>query len=133
MFNTTKVGGFVILGFPNLGSIKGAATKVTPFWFHRVFYWLMKYKSRPFKTYLRFAVLPSNVIRFAEQHGFSVAYRRLVERGVTRRVGERFWVARVLFSALNIGARVVTFGKCRSLYLESCGLVLKKERPTAFQ
>lgn len=130
MFNTTKVGGFVILGFPNLGSIKGAVTKATPFWFHRVFYSYMKYKSRPFKTYLRFAILPNKVIRFAGQHGFSVAYLRLVDGGVTKRIGERFWVAKALFSVLDFGARVVTFGKCRSLYLENCGLILRKEKPT---
>jgi ubiquinone/menaquinone biosynthesis C-methylase UbiE len=38
MFRAAKPGGIVILGFPNLASIKGLVTKFTPFWFHNVLY-----------------------------------------------------------------------------------------------
>jgi 2-polyprenyl-3-methyl-5-hydroxy-6-metoxy-1,4-benzoquinol methylase len=128
MFRATRPDGVVILGFPNLASFKGVVTKMTPLWFHTFFYWLMKYKSRPFKTYLRFAILPTKVVRFAEENGFSVAYSRLIEGGVTKQVTERFWPLRLLLSTLDLGARVLTFGKSRSLYLDSCAFVLKNEK-----
>ena len=126
MFNATKPQGFVILGFPNLASLKGIVTKITPLWFHRLFYRIMKYESRPFKTYLRVAILPKRVIRFAEANGMSVVYYKLTEDGLTKELMDRFWALRILFSALDAGARVLTFGACRSIYCEGCALVLRK-------
>jgi len=126
LFEATKPGGFVILGFPNLASFKGLATKFTPFWFHKLSYKLMRYKSTPFKTYLRFAVLPGQVAKFARANGLSVIYSKLIEGGMTRRVRERFWVLKIGFAAMNLAARIATLGKCQSLYFDSCALVLQK-------
>ena len=55
LFASVKPQGLVILGFPNLLSFKGVVTKITPFWFHVVFYRFMKYTSRPFPASIRAA------------------------------------------------------------------------------
>ena len=92
---------------------------------------MVKYESRPFKTYLRMEILPERVIRFAEVNGFSVVYYKLTEGGVTKELMDRSRVLSMLFSALNAGARVLTFGACRSIYFEGSALVLKKEERRA--
>ena len=43
MFNTLKVGGLLILVFPNFFSFKGMATKFTPYRLHQLFYHYMNY------------------------------------------------------------------------------------------
>ena len=130
LFDAARPGGFVILGFPNLASFKGLATKFTPFWFHKLSYKFMRYKSTPFRTYLRFAVLPGQVIKFARANGFSVIYSKLLEGGMTKRVRERFWVLKAGFATMNLAARAATLGRCQSLYFDSCALVLQKSMPT---
>jgi SAM-dependent methyltransferase len=127
MFAATKPEGLLILGFPNLGSFKGIVTKYTPFWFHELFYRFMKYSSRPFKTYLRWAILPRNVRRFAENNGCSVVYCRLVEGGVTRKVRERLWPIHAFLTCGDFVARVLSFGRIPSLTLDGCALILQKE------
>src|SRR5271167_2019820 len=79
LFRAVKPGGIVVLGFPNLASIKGVVTKFTPFWFHTLFYHRMHYKARHFPTYLRAAILPHRLIRFAQDNGFSPVFCKLAE------------------------------------------------------
>jgi len=126
LFNSVKPEGLVILGFPNLLSIKGIATKVTPFWFHELFYRFMKSDFRPFPTYLRRAILPKNVTRFAEENGFFVEFFSLVEGGVAKRVRNRFVVLDVAFSMVDSMAKAITFGKMPSPLLDTCAIILKK-------
>jgi len=126
MFGSVKPSGVVIFGFPNLLSLKGIVTKFTPFWFHQLFYRFMKYKFRPFPTYLRVAILPKKVRRFAEDHGFSIAFCGIVEGGVAQKVRSRFWLMDVAFRVLNGAVQVITFGKAQSLLLDKCAMVLRK-------
>ena len=95
LFRAVKPGGIVVLGFPNLASIKGVATKFTPFWFHTLFYRWMHYKSRHFPTYLRVEILPHRLIRFAQDNGFSLVYCNLAEGGVVKKLeavpASRIW------------------------------------------
>lgn len=127
LFQTTKPDGYLILGFPNLASFKGLLTKFTPLWFHEAFYRFMKYESHPFKTYLRFAILPGRVIAFARENGLEVVYHRMIEGGMTRRFRDRFWVARATFGAVDFLARIVTLGRLQSMYYDACALVLRKQ------
>ena len=126
MFSSVKPQGLVILGFPNLLSIKGIVTKVTPFWFHTLFYRVMKYEFRPFPTYLRVAITPTNVARFAEQNGFSVVFSKFVEGGVAKRVRNRFRVMDFAFTAADRVTSVLSFGKLQSPLLDACAFVLQK-------
>ena len=126
MFNAVKPGGLVILGFPNLFSIKGIVTKLTPFWFHEAFYRMMKYQFHPFPTYLRVAILPAKVVRFAEEQGFSVELVKLVEGGVVKKVRSRFRMLDVTFAAIDWVTKVISFGRMQSPLLDGCAIILKK-------
>jgi len=127
-FRAVKPGGLLILGFPNLASIKGLVTKFTPFWFHEMFYRLMRYKSRHFPTYLRPAILPRRLIWFAENHGFSAPFFRMAEGGVARKLRGRFVLADKAFCAVDRTMRILSFGKCQSTLLDECALILKKRK-----
>jgi ubiquinone/menaquinone biosynthesis C-methylase UbiE len=126
LFRALKPQGLLILGFPNLLSIKGAVTKITPFWFHRLFYQFMRYTSPHFPTYLRAAILPKRMIRFAEQNGFSLELCRLVEGGVTKRVRSRFRFMDLAFSSLEAATRLVSLGRLQSPLLDACAMILRK-------
>lgn len=131
LFKCVKPGGVVVLGFPNILSFKGLATKFTPFWFHELFYRWMKYKSRHFPTYLRLAILPNNVVKFAQRNGFSVIFNQALEGGVTLRFKQRFWLVRALLGFTDAIIWVVSFGKCHSLCLDNCALLLRKNSTPA--
>lgn len=126
MFKSAKPGGVVVLGFPNLLSFKGLVTKFTPFWFHELFYRWMKYKTRHFPTYLRPAILPKRVVNFAQENGFSVVFNQVLEGGVTKKFKQRFWIVRVLLATADVVVRAVSFGRCQSLCLDTCALILRK-------
>jgi SAM-dependent methyltransferase len=126
MFRSVTPGGVLVLGFPNLLSFKGVVTKLTPHWFHELFYRWMKYKSRHFPTFLRLSILPNRVIEYALQNGFQVIFHKLLEGGVTTTFKQRFWLIRTLFAGVDAVARAISFGRCQSLYLDNCALVLKK-------
>jgi 2-polyprenyl-3-methyl-5-hydroxy-6-metoxy-1,4-benzoquinol methylase len=126
MFGSLKPQGLLILGIPNLYSIKGIVTKMTPFWFHESFYKLMKYQSRHFPTYLRTSILPKRLMRFAGDQGFSVEFCKLEEGTVAKRFRNRFWIADAAFSAVDSLTQFVTFGKTQSILLDNCFLILRK-------
>jgi ubiquinone/menaquinone biosynthesis C-methylase UbiE len=126
MFRAAKPGGIVVLGFPNLASIKGLVTKFTPFWFHELFYRFMRHSSRHFPTYLRASILPDRLIRFAEENGMSPAFCQLAEGGVAKKLRRRYGVADVAFSAMNLAARVVSFGRWQTALLDECAVILQK-------
>jgi len=126
LFHTVKPQGLLILGIPNLFSFKGMVTKFTPYWFHVLFYRIMKAKSRPFPTYLRMSILPKKLVHLAEKNGFSVVYFKLIEGGDSIRVKNRFWLIRSAFFVLDSVLRVISLGKLPSLSLDNCFMVLRK-------
>jgi 2-polyprenyl-3-methyl-5-hydroxy-6-metoxy-1,4-benzoquinol methylase len=126
MFASLKPKGILILGFPNLFSIKGLVTKFTPFWFHEGFYKFMKYTSRHFPTYLRTAILPGRLTRFAQNNGFTVEFCKLEQGTVTKRFRNRFKVADITFATVDFLCRVITLGKAQSLLLDNCFVILQK-------
>ncbi len=126
LFGSVKPEGLLILAFPNLLSFKGIVTKITPFRFHRIFYQFMKYKSRPFPTYLRAAILPKKVMRFAEDNGFSTAFCRFLEGGESKRVRSRFRLMDFAFSVADSVTQLISFGKLQSLLLDNCVMILRK-------
>lgn len=131
MSRTVRPQGLLILGFPNLMSVKGLVTKLTPFWFHEQFYKFMKYQSRHFPTFLHTDILPKNIVQFAEENGFSVELCKLVEGGVSKKVRSRFRVVDWFFSAIDATTRAVSFGGIQSPLLDNCAVVLQKRAQNA--
>ncbi len=127
LFRAVKPDGLLILGFPNIVSFKGIATKLTPYWLHRYIYRkVLRYKSIPFPTHLELAMRPIKVIKLSEENGFRILYYKLVEGGVSRKVRERYGLLKWTFAAINMCLHIISIGKCPSLYLDSCSLILGK-------
>jgi len=126
LFASVKPGGLLILGIPNVFSFKGIVTKITPFWFHRLFYQFMGDKWRHFPTCLRLAIQPDRISRLAEDNGFSIAACKLEEGPAPRWFRSRFWLADVAFRVLNSVAQVISFGKWQSGLLDDCAIILRR-------
>jgi SAM-dependent methyltransferase len=135
MLAAVKPGGLVILGYPNPLSFKGFATKLTPFWFHRLFYRLTHQKTHPFPTHLKMAIRPNRVLRLAESQGFSVEFCQILQvyfpqdvrgplRGLLRLVNMAFHVC-------DSVVQLISLGKAQSLLLDSCALILRKPEDKA--
>lgn len=129
LFGSVKPGGLLILAFPNLLSFKGIVTKITPFWFHKLYYHAMKWRSHPFPTYLRSAIMPENVIHFAQENGFEPAFFKLVGSDtLIKRVRTSSRLVDLAVSALTFTVETLSFGKLDSLLLDCCAMVLVKHR-----
>ncbi len=76
-----KKDGLLVLGLPNVFSVKGLFTKYTPHWVHVLYYQYILGRSMagrddmaPFKTYLRFKIAPNSLKRYAVSNGLKVVY-----------------------------------------------------------
>jgi len=77
-----KPGGLLILSLPNLYSVKGMTTRLTPHWMHVLMY---RYGYRikdagkdgraPFKTYLRRSISPNGILKFAQNNRMDLVYK----------------------------------------------------------
>lgn len=129
MFGAVKPEGLLILAFPNVLSYKGIVTKFTPLWVHRLYYDAMKFKTRPFPTFLRMAILPKNVVRFSRDNGFSLVYFKLVEGNPTiRQMRAKSRLVDFAVSVVTLTLQTVSFGKLDSLLCDHCVMVLRKGR-----
>lgn len=130
LFGSLRQEGLLILAFPNILSVKGVVTKITPLWFHRLFFRSMGIESNPFPTYLRLAIMPRNVVHFAKEHGFSLRFVRLMEDPVTTSVKTSSRLASLAFSVANSTMQAVSFGKIGSLNFDNCVMILQKSETT---
>lgn len=80
-----KPNGVIILALPNVWSVKGLVTKLTPTIIHIWYYkHIQKVESAgendtgPFKTYLRKTISPSNIQKFAKNNGLETAYLKFI-------------------------------------------------------
>jgi hypothetical protein len=76
----------------------------------------MRYKFRPFKTYLRWDILPANVLRLADTSGFVPELFDLEEGRVQKRLRTRVWPAGALFYLIQFCIRALSLGRGPSLY-----------------
>lgn len=72
-----KESGLLLLAFPNIWSLKGIITKLTPYFIHKLFYRFvigdrtaMGEDSRQFRTFLRPSISFSKVLSYFEQQGY---------------------------------------------------------------
>jgi SAM-dependent methyltransferase len=111
--SSLKAGGLVVLALPNVWSIKGMATKLTPYWFHAWFYRCVLHirDLTPFPTYLRLSTSPKSVRQFAERHGLSVDYFSISEAGWQKRLRERYHLVGWRWRALRCLVKTGTLGR----------------------
>jgi SAM-dependent methyltransferase len=111
-------GGLLILGVPNVLSVKGLVTKFTPHSFHVWVYRRLTGNkavgtgdTAPFPTFLRFSLRRSAIERFARENGFLIEYFRSVEWDVQRRLRERVQLVGPSWSVFKFVVRVVSAGR----------------------
>jgi 2-polyprenyl-3-methyl-5-hydroxy-6-metoxy-1,4-benzoquinol methylase len=106
-----KPGGIIVLGLPNLFSMKGLVTKYTPHIFH---VWVYRYLFRqssagthdtaPFKTVLNYSITPSAIRNFAKQNNMKVVYFSLYEHSYyAEKLGRLFLLMKKLTTLLTFG------------------------------
>ncbi len=124
ILGTIKTNGVLILAFPNVMSLKGLATKWTPFWFHKAYYKYIGIKKDPFPTFLRFSMRPLEISRVAVQNGYSVELYKIYD-GISQRLKKKFGIF-VLFRSLSFVLMCLTLGRV-DFTLSECILVFQKK------
>jgi SAM-dependent methyltransferase len=111
-------GGVLVVAVPNLLSVKGLVTKLTPHWFHVAFYRHVygvegagRDDQAPYPTYLRWAIAAPALARFAADHGLTVEL--LASHDVAPYLRSRHRAASRLYDAVRAGARVLSLGALR--------------------
>jgi SAM-dependent methyltransferase len=112
---TVRPHGLVILKVPNLMSVKGLVTRLTPHAFHvwvyrRVFgYTDAGAEGRPpFPTFLRRSIAPAPLLRAARSHGWRIVYMATYEDDKQARARRRIGLDGRLWKAVKIAVRAAT-------------------------
>jgi len=86
MSQSLKPGGLMVLKLPNLMSFKGLFTRFTPHSVHVLYYKLIykqpnagKDDTGPFRTFLKFAVAPNSLKKYAYSRGLKVVHFELLD------------------------------------------------------
>lgn len=121
--------GLLLIAVPNVWSVKGIVTRLTPFAVHAWFYRNIigdrrvgREHSDQFPTVLSPAMAPQRMLRQAAAHGCEPVYFVLYESLVQRTVRERSRLANLGFSLLGRLAALLTRG--RSTLLQSDAMLV---------
>jgi SAM-dependent methyltransferase len=108
-----KPGGLIIIDVPNLLSIKGLVTKLTPHWFHVMYYRLIRGQKNagredraPFRTTMRYSISLPGLRKVAEKAGLQVHHVDYVAFDIR----QENWLFSVAYSAMTTLFRVFSFG-----------------------
>jgi SAM-dependent methyltransferase len=111
-------GGLIVLALPNLFSIKGLTTKLTPHWFHvwayRRFWGVEKAGTgdrAPFKTFLKLSVTPGAVKRFARDRGLEIEHFLAYESRMQKRLRKNHPPLNVGFALLGMLSKILSLGR----------------------
>lgn len=115
--SAVRPGGLVVIKVPNVLSGKGLITKLSPHWFHVLVYkHVFGYPNPgvgdrpPFRTFLRLAIAPRALRRFAERQGMLIemcgtyeADKQQFVRGKARLTGRPWRLVRNLIRLATLG------------------------------
>jgi len=132
LISATNPGGILIVAAPNLFSLKGLVTKLTPHWFHVLFYrHVLRIKAAgtedvgPFVAPFRRTMTPSAVRRIAQENNFSVEYCHLYSNGMEERLRAIRSPFNLPIDLLQLAVRILTLGMI-DLSLTDYHIVLRK-------
>ncbi len=118
MADSLAPGGLLIIGSPNLWSLKGLVTRFTPHRFHIWFYRHVhgnpdagKDDVAPFPTVLSRAMAPPGIRRFAEARGATVLRLETFDGDQQVELRQRYPVSSVIFEVLGSASRLLTGGR----------------------
>jgi 2-polyprenyl-3-methyl-5-hydroxy-6-metoxy-1,4-benzoquinol methylase len=125
MVQSLKPSGLLILVFPNVYSLKGIVTKFTPLWFHRFIYRTL-YRIdnpdfQPYPTYLKLAMSPKSVLRFARSRGLTVEYSGMFKSALLEKIASEHPIIAIGIRGVRLLGRVVGIDPD----LSECALVLR--------
>jgi len=107
MHEWTRPGGLLVIGVPNLWSLRGLITKFTPFWFHKLAYQLVYRRTiPPFATTLKLSVAPVRLRGQLLRRGGEIVYEGWARE--TLRLPYR-----LLYEGLVWLGKIVTLGRWR--------------------
>jgi SAM-dependent methyltransferase len=128
---SAKPGGLLILAFPNLYSVKGLVTKLTP---HSVHVWYYKKllhvenagqkDTPPFTTPLKLGATFPAIIRQGKALNASVSLFAFRESTDMQYVRRNFWIMNVVMKTASWISRMVTLGRADAIHSD-CILVLR--------
>jgi SAM-dependent methyltransferase len=130
-FRATKPGGLIVIAVPNVRSVKGLITKLTPHAFHVWFYrTLLNHQTAgmpghpPFPTYMRATIAPDALQRRAAQRGVSLRYADYIEAPKQRELRQRLHLSGRAWEVLAGAIRTLSIGLIEP-ELTECILVLQ--------
>lgn len=130
-FRAARPGGLIVLAFPNLLSLKGLITKLTPHFIHVWYYRYLLHvpdaglnDTCPFVTYLRLTATYPAIRKMASRHGASVAMLGMRESNDMRYVRDHFWPINVVMKTAGALSRAVSMGRINAMDSD-CVLVLR--------
>lgn len=110
-------GGLLILGVPNVLSVKGLLTKLTPLQFHVWCYWAIHGSTvaghddvGPFPTFLRMAISPRSLRRYGARNNLTLLHIGTYEGGMQRRARARFGLTGTRWRVIRMGTLAATLG-----------------------
>lgn len=129
-----RSGGLLIIGVPNVRSMKGLLTKFTPFAFH-VWFHRHVFKNQdagtpgrnPFPTFLRLSISPDSIARLGRLRGLSVVYCHLYENDTQVSLRSRLRLTGDIWRVLSRAVAITGRGMV-SLDETECHIVMRKEQ-----
>jgi len=118
-------GSMLILGGPNLLSLKGLATRFTPYWVHRLYYWIGGSGLKPFRTYMRLVTTPGKLAEWAHGRGLTIEYAAVFESPLQEHARRRIHLTQRRWDALQAVVCAATRGRI-DLAATDFMLVLRK-------
>ena len=119
-----KKGGIFVLLLPNVVSLKGFVTRITPWRFHRWFYARIlgaPPEHHPLSSVHSLSLRPSSLLSHARSGGWKVEYFRLYEGPTQRSVRSRIGIVGWRWRLIAAFTRLATFG---ALTAEETGIIV---------
>lgn len=133
-----RPGGLAVLALPNVLSLKGLVTRLTPWWFH---VWVYRHilgdrsvgtdASDQFPTALRFVLRPAALRRLAGRHGLRVEALHLYEGPVPRHLRRRHRLADVLLGTASVATRLLSAGRYDTTHSDMVAILTRSGGPVA--
>jgi SAM-dependent methyltransferase len=105
-----RPGGLLVVGSPNVLSLKGLVTKATPFWLHRMLYRRIS-TIHPFRTHLRFWMAPDRIRAWASQVALDTQYLAVYESPLQTTLRRKLNLTGTPWSTLKSLARFCSRGR----------------------
>jgi 2-polyprenyl-3-methyl-5-hydroxy-6-metoxy-1,4-benzoquinol methylase len=127
MASALKPQGVIVLAFPNVLSIKGLITKITPLGFHGAFYkYIMRSSFSPFPTYLRFSMRPGRIAKKSHELGLQIEHFCIFEGGVQKRFRTKYPMAGAFILLVDWLVKRISLDRLNQSLLTSCVLIARK-------